>query len=385
MKDVKLTYFVKLILLLTISCPIFAFGMSTLSEVDEKLPPGKFYLSVNKNKVYLSSNEANVQEMLTQLCDALDVDVNSMGDLRATRTLTLTGVSPECAVRKIVENHMLSFRRVKKDGTFKLISVGIFPRTKVDKSETIDTNSFAPTSYSAPYIGEDVSLELAKKAAIHFATEAYGEVRFWGATEYAEPMGRTEAYSILLYRGEGPLPKRGEIYSGIRKQTNIRKKLEAQLKKLKGRAKARFRAKIKESWKRISRPTEFVTVLCGAHTGHVPVITMTEGLPIEYVLLEEIENQMKHIYHANQVNYVRPVYIGPFHIKFEFRILGEEVLVDPRNGSEIDKELVLEDLSLAAVARQAEMEPDKVIEREEKIQERKNLMKKKWDFVRGLK
>lgn len=355
------------------------------SESKSELEPGKFLLYLKENKVYLSANQANVQETLTKLCEVLDVAVVFVENLEETRNLTLKGVSPEYAIRGIAGKHMLDFIKAKKDGTFKLVAIEIVPKTEVDKLMAMTSAGFTAVPYAAPYRGEDIDLKLAKKAAIHFATEAYGNVRFLEATPYPDLGGKEEVYSILLYRGEGSVPERKEIAKEVKKRTNIRKNLEAQLKKVKGRAKARMRAKIAEIWKSISRPNEFVTLLCGAHTGHVPVITMTEGLPIEYVLLEEIENQMKHIYGNSQVKFVNPVYRGPFHISFEFQVSGEVVLVDPQTGSETDKALALYDHALATKRRAAEMGPERAIRAQERIQKRKELMKKKWDFVRGLK
>ena len=245
-------------------------------------------------------------------------------------------------------------------------------------ADIADSNTNVPSS---PYRGEEVDAELAQKAATYFASQAYGGVRLFDVSTFFNLIGTKEAYSILLYRGKDPMPTPEEIDDKVNEHIKNRKKLEDQLQTSKGKAKAKIKAAISKAWSNISCPQDFVTVICGAHTGHVPVISMTEGLPIDMVLRKEIEEQLATQYGNQGVIFIGPIYFGAFDIGFEFEVDGRSVIVDPATYRETDKELLLYDYSAAAVETKKEKTESDIAEA---IEERRALMQKKWDFVRSL-
>lgn len=372
-----------LTMVLSVFLCVSSFDISTAQNgapvIPEKLASGKFNLSVKDEEVFLAANEADVREMLVALAKAAGVKFKSVGALHETKSINLYGVSVEEAVRRIAESYLLEFVKTVREGVPKLTAINAVPSRKRGMT---GSKHMAKHQYMNLFRGDAVEIELAKKGAIHFASKAYGKVRFFDATTYYNPESHEEVYSFLFYRGEGPLPSRAEILKKVAELTKIRLEAEAQLSKLKGATKARARKKISNLWKNISQPESFVTVVSGAHTGHVPVITMTEGLPTDIVLSDTIKARLQDQYGGTQVRFVQPIYLGPFNTPFEFEINARRIFVDPHTGRETDKGFFLHKAATASEKIAKKMKTDR--QAIAKYEERKSMMNKKWDFVRRL-
>lgn len=236
-----------------------------------------------------------------------------------------------------------------------------------------------------PLRGQDVSEELAKKAALYEAEALYGKTSVFSVTTLYSIAGKPEAYCFVLHRKNGTIPSADEMASSVgdaRRQVAERRGASKDISD---------RAKLAQALDEVGafekanvwRTAEFTTVICGAHEGNVPVIRMTEGLPPQTVLLGSVREQLADKYGKENVRFARPIYGDQFSTLLEFEVGKKRVLVDPLSGREMEKGLLIKRETAKLEEKRRKLGTDFAVR--EGLRRRRILMKKKWDFVRAIK
>lgn len=217
--------------------------------------------------------------------------------------------------------------------------------------------------------GEIVPVELSRKAALHYAGEIFGQVRYFDHTTYFDLDDEPIVYVFTLYRKSGALPAIDEIKSNVNAYRAKRLEIEKSINDLQLTEKDEKRAEIKEFWKRMRHEEDFVTVTASATYRQVPVIQMYAGLPPHIVAFEDAKETAASVLDETSIRLERLRYPVPLRFEFEFSdFSGKSVLVSPLD-------LKIRDIY---ILRQ------KSVETEIKP-ERRTIIEEKWDFVRNLK
>ncbi len=363
-------------------------GNETSSSPVEKPTPGKFILTIIEEKVSLYANEADVQEILAAIAKTIGIEFKCERKLNETKSILLTDVSVEQAVRRVADSYLLEFVKTSQDDQPKLTAITAVPSKALSVGTESTPGASTTTLYENPYRGKGVSEELARKAVLNEVQKVYGKAQIAKTFTYYSVDNKQEAYCYILYRKENELPDIDEMLANMAKQKNEFTSLKADLSKVQDskqkaeiiRKLSKARAELVNSYGR----EEFVTATGSAHEGHVPVLGMVDGLSLDLALLPEVTQQLSDEYGENNVKFVRTIYAGMFTVMHEFDIGGgKTILVDPRSGQEIDKQLVLD-----RAATEYKKISEKIQTNEstrEALEKRKALMEKKWQYVRNLK
>lgn len=147
-----------------------------------------------------------------------------------------------------------------------------------------------------------VSEELAKKAALYYAGELYGEVHVFAVEKYYDLVDKPILYSVVLFRGKGALPSIQSIKDRIWEQTASIERLkteyeEIENRKISGKKKAILQAnkwqEIQEAGRIMSGQDEFVTAYVSASEEKIPVPRLSDGLPDTWLMLPNIKSVLQ--------------------------------------------------------------------------------------------
>lgn len=190
---------------------------------------------------------------------------------------------------------------------------------------------FCCTTYC---MAEEIPLELAHKAAIHYAYEFYkAEVAGRGLTIYNTDIyyglnGNPEVYAVALYYGEDTPPT---SLDDLRHQIHV---VSAQIESLQdeimqvksnpnlsGREKSGAISAIMQRINKLENEKFFrdcfITVITGAHDNKYPMISVYKGLPVAFVEEESTSTWLSETQEEKGFSIGRVVYLGPLDILYE--------------------------------------------------------------------
>lgn len=355
-----------------------------ISKSHSDLVAGEFQLRLRDGKVYLHANHADAYEMLSALAKTADIELDCEEPLIETRSIVLEGTSIEKAIRLIATNYLLEFAKSRDNGELKLTYVNAVAR----ETDEIAYLAKAFSVHKNLYRGNEVHEGLTRKAVLHEVQQVYGKARIAKTFTYYSIDNKPEAYCYILYLKDGGLPDVDERLAEIAKKEQEINTLKAVISKLKDPEKkatkirklGNINAELVAGYGRQS----FVTAIGGAHEGHVPVLAMVDGLPVDLALIPELSRRLRSEYGEDNVKFLRTIYTGMFNVMHEFDIgTGEPILVHPRTGQEIDKRLVLHDAIVEYKEQSKKLETDSAAR--EALEKHKKKKQKKWEYVRNLK
>jgi hypothetical protein len=243
--------------------------------------------------------------------------------------------------------------------------------------------------------GAEVPVEIAERVALSYARQFYGDARTWEWTPYFGTDGKIEVYTFALYQGDGPLPTKTEVLAATQARHSALANLSEELRAVdtsdaSGRTKAALRdevnLRIAAKQREYTQVDRFITVLAGAHEGHVPVIRVHRGLP-EHLTSAPYARDKAIVSHAIGEQLLRTFYLGPFDLGFEFVAARSAAPTDDPADSTLlvltqgGKVVSLSELRRATQATMARRAQDSDVQA--KLAERAAVLREKWSRARA--
>jgi len=357
------------------------------SAIDEEffqdVAVDQYRLEIKSGSVYLNSNNADLQTMLIDLAEKSNIKLLMLdGQNKEKLSVKLQGVSLEEAFRYLGRAYAIEFERNAQRSKWELKKITLVPLA--NNLDIKPKAGYEGKTLIDPNRGKEVDVELAKVAALYEVREFYGEARIASANVIYSVLSQPEAYCFVMYRGEGPLPTDVEITDQAQEAIKSLNQLRDKIINDKDRESIQKDLKEMREFSRANlwQTDKYVTVIAGAHEGNVPVIRMTEGLPVEKVLLNQSINLLQSRYPTSTLSYVQPIYKDQFTTLFEFSVDGRSVLYDPTSGTEKDKSICVKQQIEKIREISGKIAANKSAKDGYDLRKRK--ISEKWMFVRSL-
>jgi hypothetical protein len=175
-----------------------------------------------------------------------------------------------------------------------------------------------------------VPVELSRKAALHYAGEIFGQVRYFDHTTYFNLDDEPIVYVFTLYKKSGPLPDIAEIKSNVYAYRVKRLEIEKSINDWPLSERTDKRAEIKNYWTKMRHEEDFVTVIASTTYDQVPIIEMYAGLPPHIVASEDAKEIARTVLDKTSIRLEKLRYVAPLRFEFEYAdSFGKSTLVSP--------------------------------------------------------
>jgi hypothetical protein len=241
-----------------------------------------------------------------------------------------------------------------------------------------------------------VSEALAKKAALYYAEQLYGEVHVFTVEKYYDLANQPLLYSVVLFRGQGALPSIQSIKDRIWEQAALIEKLkneyeEIESKNISGKKKAMLQAKkwqeIQDAGRIMSGQDEFVTAYVSASEEKIPVPRLSDGLPDTWLMLPNMKSALQKKGESFSGEIQRVYCRGLYHFLMVQEGDRSALLAEGHEVSAFDlkkKCIVKVVLKSAKQSRDVDSETAKQFDENLNKEQHQKLVKQRWDFIKDL-
>ncbi len=186
---------------------------------------------------------------------------------------------------------------------------------------------------SVPPGDNEVSYELAKKVAAHYANVRWDSVYIGQGQIYYAPDGTPEVYFFVVFKEGTPDRSEAELLSEIAALRRRRIKTQRDWENAPNDVAKTQAAIVQNLWSQMSGADKYATVVVGAHEGREPFIASYSGLPPHIFLREDAIEIRRQQIKEKDPGEPRYVWLQPLFVAFEFPSAeeqGERVFLEVR-------------------------------------------------------
>ncbi len=240
--------------------------------------------------------------------------------------------------------------------------------------------------------GDFVPVRLAKKAALHYAQEVFGQLKFWQIRTCYNVDDDPSAYVVTFYSGSGQRPNLNDVIRKTAAERTKRIELEEQLAQENQTTPAQravIAGKISKAWTRMRQEQDFVTVITSATSGRPPIMQMYRGLPPHIVGLEDAREVARKQLKSQNIRLKKLIHYGLFDFTFEFEEVVESELsavppVSKGRKTLRRKKVTAEKKSILVDPLRFKKTTRKGLKRKKRLKFKRKKTQKKWDFIKDL-